>query len=254
MDNIHNVRLIVLNNQKEAAAAIRRIGADEGGVKQMAPKAVHRTLMVEGLKTKAAIILKQEMLSRGGEAAVHRGVVDNSIEESDVLLMGTIKQYQSLCVKLKMQPFGLAKLAQEIREAISSLESHPNGGLSCRGKILPLGQRTLVMGILNVTPDSFSDGGRYYKTDLAMDHARRMVSEGADIIDVGAESTRPTADTVTEVEEIRRLIPVLERLVTELDVPISVDTYKSAVAAKAMELGAHLLNDVWGLKVDPHLA
>ncbi|MHB1127644.1 MAG: dihydropteroate synthase [Bacillota bacterium] len=253
MNKGHNVRLVVLKDQNEAMAAMRRLGADAEGVKLMAPKSVLRTLMVEGLTPIAANILKQEMLSKGGEAAIHRGVVNNSVEKTEVLLMGTLKQYRYLCAKLKMQPFGLPKLSGEIKDVLSNLERYPGRDLSCRGKKLPLGQRTLVMGILNVTPDSFSDGGRFYYMDMALEQAHRMVSEGADIIDVGAESTRPTADPIPEEEEIRRMVPVLERLVAELDVPISVDTYKSSVAKKAMELGAHMLNDVWGLKMDPEI-
>jgi dihydropteroate synthase len=123
-----------------------------------------------------------------------------------------------------------------------------------RDKSLLLGERTLVMGILNVTPDSFSDGGQFDDPDRAFAHAMELEEAGADIIDIGAESTRPGAARVPEAEELRRLVPVLKRLKGKLSVPISVDTYKAAVAEKAFEHGADIINDVSGLTFDPDLA
>ncbi len=125
---------------------------------------------------------------------------------------------------------------------------------TCRNKTVYMGERTLIMGILNITPDSFSDGGRYNQLDKAVQHARDMVQQGADFIDVGGESTRPGAAEVDEDEEKKRVLPVVERLVQELDVPISVDTSKAGVAEAALKQGAHLINDVWGLQKDPELA
>ena len=120
---------------------------------------------------------------------------------------------------------------------------------------LELGKRTLVMGILNVTPDSFSDGGRYTEVDAAVEHAVRMVEAGADILDIGGESTRPGAQPVPADEEIRRVIPVIRAVREALPrVPISIDTYKAETARRALEAGAHILNDVWGLKADPEMA
>lgn len=126
--------------------------------------------------------------------------------------------------------------------------------LKCRGKTLEIGSKTLIMGILNVTPDSFSDGGRYNELDAAVEHAKIMVAEGADLIDVGGESTRPGSEYVSEEEELRRVIPIIEALQSEISIPISIDTYKAGVARKALEAGAHILNDVWGLKKDPLMA
>lgn len=118
----------------------------------------------------------------------------------------------------------------------------------------PLGERTLIMGVLNVTPDSFSDGGRYLDPDRAYARALQMEEEGADIIDVGAESTRPGSERISEAEEKRRLIPVLKRLRGKLAVPISVDTYKAGVAEHALKLGAEIINDPSGLTFDAQLA
>ncbi|MEY8390375.1 dihydropteroate synthase [Lachnospiraceae bacterium 45-W7] len=121
-------------------------------------------------------------------------------------------------------------------------------------RMFALKNRTYIMGILNVTPDSFSDGGRFNREDAALKHAEEMIEEGADIIDVGGESTRPGHQQITEEEEIYRVAPVIEKLHQRFDIPISVDTYKSEVAKAAVQAGAVLVNDIWGLKYDPKLA
>lgn len=248
------VRAINVENQRRAKKEIRFIGADEGGIRWMAPKAVHRVIKIENVKLPAAIIIKEEMLGKGGDAALNRAAGNLKAETTDVLLMGTVKQYNELITKLKMQPFGLPKVAEKLYLTLLGLEDARQPGLNCRGYHLPLGERTLVMGILNITPDSFSDGGRFFDYDVAVKHARKMVELGADIIDIGGESTRPTADPVSLEEELRRVLPVLKRLVAEIDVPVSVDTYKAEVARQALEAGAHIINDVWGLMADPDMA
>ncbi|MGH9659061.1 MAG: dihydropteroate synthase, partial [Bryobacteraceae bacterium] len=123
-----------------------------------------------------------------------------------------------------------------------------------RTREVNLGARTLLLGVLNVTPDSFSDGGKYLDPDRAYARALAMEDEGADIIDVGAESTRPGAKRISAAEEMRRLVPVLKRLAGALRVPLSVDTYKAEVAERAIELGAEIINDPSGLTFDPQLA
>ena len=112
---------------------------------------------------------------------------------------------------------------------------------------------TYVMGILNVTPDSFSDGGKFCRMDQALYHAQEMVDEGADILDVGGESTRPGHVRISDQEEIERVIPVIEALRKRFDIPLSLDTYKSAVAREGLAAGADLINDIWGLAKDPAL-
>lgn len=115
---------------------------------------------------------------------------------------------------------------------------------------LPLGRRTLVMGILNMTPDSFSDGGKYNTLDRALMQAEKLKIDGVDIIDVGGESTRPGASYVSVEEELERVIPIIEQLSTRIDLPVSIDTYKAKVAEEAIQAGAHIINDVWGAKRD----
>src|SRR3954451_3733695 len=122
-----------------------------------------------------------------------------------------------------------------------------------RGHSLELGARTLIVGILNVTPDSFSDGGQYSDPDAAAAGALELQEQGADVIDIGAESTRPGSERLGEEQELHRLVPVLKRLKGKLDIPISVDTYKPGVAERALEHGAHIINDVSGLTWYPEL-
>ena len=117
-----------------------------------------------------------------------------------------------------------------------------------------LGKRTYIMGILNVTPDSFSDGGKFNNIEMAIAHAKEMVAEGVDIIDIGGESTRPNHTVVGEEEEIKRVVPIIAALSKEIDIPISIDTYKGRVAECAIAAGAALINDVWGFKKDPYMA
>jgi len=121
-------------------------------------------------------------------------------------------------------------------------------------KTFDLDKRTLIMGILNVTPDSFSDGGKHFSTDDAVKHALLMEKEGADIIDIGGESTQPSAKTISLDEEMNRTIPVIEHLIEEISIPVSIDTYKSDVARRALDLGVGMVNDISALKTDRNLA
>ena len=118
----------------------------------------------------------------------------------------------------------------------------------------PLGEKSYVMGILNVTPDSFSDGGKFDQIDAALKHAEEMIRDGADVIDIGGESTRPGYTKISDEEETDRVVPVIEAVKKEFGIPISVDTYKSGVAEAAAQAGADLINDIWGLKYDPHMS
>jgi dihydropteroate synthase len=134
------------------------------------------------------------------------------------------------------------------------LAKPPARTLRARDRSIPLGPLPVIMGILNVTPDSFSDGGAYGSIEESVAAARRMTAEGAAIVDIGGESTRPGHDPVDAATEIRRVIPVIESLAAISEVPISIDTYKAEVARKGVEAGAHIVNDVWGLSRDPGMA
>ena len=126
--------------------------------------------------------------------------------------------------------------------------------IECGPYTLDFNQKTMVMGILNVNPDSFSDGGKYNKIETALKRAIQMVEGGADIIDIGGESTRPGYTEISAEEELDRVIPIIERLTREVDVPLSIDTYKGEVARQSLQAGAHIINDIWGAKRDPEMA
>jgi dihydropteroate synthase len=252
-----NVRVLEINNLKQAEIELSKINCDKSGIQIMMNKAVFRIVKLEGISAKDANLLKQTFLAKGGEAAVGRGTADLSVAYTDVLLCATFKQYQMAIAQLKMQPWGLPTIAQAIEKVLISSENFParsyyweNHSLS----IIP--RRTLVMGILNVTPDSFSDGGQYNKMDKALYHVEEMIQSGADIIDIGAESTRPYygAEKISAQEEIERLGPLLEKVLSISTVPVSVDTYKSSVALESLRLGAHMINDIWGLQFDDNMA
>jgi dihydropteroate synthase len=212
------------------------------GVHRMRAKGVHRTLHVR-VQPRQAEYLKQELLSLGGECAT--SAVTDREELRDAVLMGTLAQFKRLVGKLEGQPYGLERLGEEIRRSLGIQYRPERAGYPWDG------DRTAVMGILNVTPDSFHDGGEYNTTDLARERAERMVEAGVDILDVGGESTRPGAEVVPVEEEIARVVPVVEAI-ADLDALVSVDTRKAAVAAAALDAGADILNDVSGLE-DPEM-
>ena len=248
-----HARVITIDTAEVARRAMNEIGCDPGGTAIMQNKALFRVIKVEGLVTKAANILKQTMLAKGGEAAVRRGTVDLSAENTDVLLCGTLRQYQQAIAQLKVQPWGLKQLSAELHNVLNAAGGRLLRTWSWGDKQLVIEpNKTVVMGILNVTPDSFSDGGKFNSVDTALCHLEEMLEAGADIIDIGAESTRPYggAEKVSAEEEKRRLLPILEEVLKRTTVPISIDTYKAEVADMALEAGAHIINDVWGLQYD----
>jgi dihydropteroate synthase len=246
------IRCLHITNAYEAIHQIREVGVDPTGVKLMEGKTLHFNLKMEEIDPRIANILKQEMLSLGGDVAVDRRGLDCSAKQTGALLMGTQKHFEKLILKLEQYP-DLGALRQSIKEAIKNI-SRTHYSLRCRKQKLALGKRTLLMGVLNVTPDSFSDGGAFFDKEKAISRGLGMVEEGADIIDIGGESTRPGSKPVELEEELRRVIPVIESLEKEVDVPISIDTYKSAVAQRAVEAGAQIINDISGLHFDPNLA
>jgi len=244
-------RLLRVENEADARREILAVGADPAGAERMAAKMVRHAVKLTAIPCRAANILKQEMLALGGDAAVSRGTVACSIPVTDVILIGSLKTLRLLIDRLAYQPFGLADVGRDLATLMAKLDK-PTVALSGRTCRLPL-DRPLIMGILNVTPDSFSDGGSYDSPEKALDRARAMIEEGVDIIDVGGESTRPGAPSVSAEEEMDRVLPVIDRLTREFAVPLSVDTTKSDVARDAVRLGAEFVNDISGLQFDPAL-
>jgi dihydropteroate synthase len=256
--------LKLLDTLEDVNGEFEKIGVYREGAKIMAHKFLFRVIKLSSVDTRAANILKQEMLSLGAEAAVSKGTVDFSAKTTDVLLSGTLKHYTLLIEKLKVQPFGLKQVSEEISAVLDmsgtqSISEHfqkaslfdtlsPSLNEMKCGKYSLDFKKQLIMGILNLTPDSFSDGGKFIPIDSAVEHAKKMVKDGADIIDIGGESSRPNAEPVSEEEELKRVLPVLERLAKEVSVPISIDTYKPRVADECIKRGACIINDISGLR------
>jgi len=217
------------------------------------------TITLKGLNAGQASALSQILPSSNIGAALHPAPISFQREQSadtvahEIMVTGTPNQMRRLCRLLaedqRIPPGLTGKIDSLLDNYLRS-----DYKINCRGKDLDLSRRTHIMGILNVTPDSFSDGGRHTDAARALTHAREMAAAGADIIDIGGESTRPGAAPVAEEEELRRIIPLIERLSAELAVPISVDTYKSSVAKKAIEAGAGIVNDISGLRFSPDMA
>jgi len=226
----------------EAKATIEAAHVTDAGAWRMRGKAVHRVLRTR-VQPRQAQYLKEELLSLGGECAVS-GLNDQDEERVDVVMMGTMAQFKRLADKLDGQPYGLSTFSDELRAALDIQQPPVETDY-------PWSDGTAVMGILNITPDSFHDGGEYNAVDDAVARAERMVEDGADILDIGGESTRPGADPVPAAEERDRVVPVIEAL-ADVDVAISVDTRKAEVARAALDAGADILNDVSGLE-DPEM-
>jgi len=250
----------VISAADEIADEMRRIGVEPGGVARMTPKAQHYVLKLHGVRTPLAHILKESFLSAGGDAAVSRDVITARTAHTDVILTGTRKQYSAVADALNAQKFDGPSLGAEMQAAIDNFESRPlplppdlQAAPRVRALFDQMAGATLVMGILNVTPDSFSDGGLYVDPAAAAAHALEMISEGANIIDVGGESSRPGAEPVAEQDETARVAPVIERIRAQSDVCISIDTYKHAVARLALDAGADIINDISGMSFDPEI-
>ncbi|MFW5937952.1 MAG: dihydropteroate synthase [Halanaeroarchaeum sp.] len=212
------------------------------GVWRMRGKGSHRVVTTRVQKRQAQY-LKEEMLSLGGECAIS-GLNDQPAAYLDVVLMGTMSQFNRLVEKLDGQPYGLSVLSADLRETLGIRTTDATTDY-------PWEDGTAVMGVLNVTPDSFHDGGEYDTVDAAVERAREMVDKGVDIIDVGGESTRPGAEPVSTAVERERVVPVIEAI-ADLDALVSVDTRTAAVGRAALEAGADILNDVTGLD-DPEM-
>lgn len=248
-----NLRLLELKDITEISDELRALKVHPGGIGIMAPKALLRVIKVKGLDSAALNILKQDMLSIGGDCAVSWDASIKRTKNAEGIIIGTAAQVDQLCEKLEIQPLGLSELGKDLRLLENNLAKRDFVLIAGRYK-LNLGARAHIMGILNVTPDSFSDGGLYTDREEAVRRAVEMESQGADIIDVGGESTRPGARAVSEKEECERVIPLIKVLAKKIKAPISIDTSKFSVARKALDCGAVIVNDISGLKREPNIA
>ena len=210
---------------------ITSVGFDESYAKFAQNKHIFLSIKIFDVSPQQANIIKQTALSSGCDCAVHKGVINCSIERSDCLLSGTLSQLETIAKKLYSQQFSLQNLAQNILEHIQQEKEYK--------------KRSKIMGILNITPNSFSDGGEFLEIDKAMNHAIDMIEHGAEIIDIGAQSTKPNADLVDVVYEIEHVAPIVTALKTAYPhIELSVDTMSVACAKSALESGADIINDV----------
>jgi dihydropteroate synthase len=247
------MRYLHITSIAEATDQLKRVGVDLYGVAAMVPKMRNVNVMLEGIECKVANILKQEMLSVGGDVAVARGTIDCSIDRSDAIIMGTLKQIKRFAEKISVQPFGLKKISENLTEFLRNMEKE-YFELKTPCRTITLGDRTHIMGIINVTPDSFSDGGRFKQLKDAVSHGIKLEEEGADLLDIGGESSRPGSEPVTLEEELARVIPLVKELKKHVTVPLSIDTTKAEVARRCIDEGTEIVNDISSLRLDPQMA
>lgn len=211
---------------------LRKIGVDERAFPIFRDKAKLLLLKIYDIDSRAATVLKQEFLSSGGDAAVHRDVIKFEKPTTSVLLIGNMRTYNEVLRKLEYQPFfGLDSIRDELKEAILTLKEED------------IYKTPKIMGILNVSPDSFYSGSRLLDESSVLNRIEEMIKDGADILDIGGESTRPGSLPLSVDEELNRVIPVISSVRERFkDIPISVDTYKVKVAKEAIEAGATILN------------
>ena len=224
---------------------LSKVGFDSCYVNRAADKYRYKTIKIFDLTPAQANIIKQTALALGTDCGVHREVITGGIDSSNVILGGSISELRKISERLKFQPFSLKNLGEKIEHLIKSKHS----------------SKTKLTGILNLTPDSFSDGGKYWDggkyitPEDSFRHLVEMIEDGADLIDIGAESTRPFSQPVEPDEQIRRLKPVLELVKKEnITTPISIDTRSSEVARFVLDYGVKIINDVSGFDYDSKMA
>lgn len=224
----------IINTDLEKELEI--IGFDKSYRHKAIDKFRYKTLKIYGLSVAQANILKQTALTVGADCGTNRNVITGNIETSDVILGGSFSQLEKISQKLTHQPFSLGILGEEIKSLLKEKTT-----------------QTKIMGILNITDNSFSDGGEFNTTELACEHFKQLIEDGADIIDIGAESTKPLAPSVSAETQLEKIMPVLE-YAKDFNIPISIDTRSSIVAEKCLEYGVDIINDVSGLKYDKDMA
>ena len=247
----YKIRQLFLKDKSEAEKEFARIKATSHGIRIMSEKLFNLILKIKEVDNKAANIIKQEMLSRNGEAVISRESIYLGNGKSDIIIFGTEKNIRSLAEKIKSQPFGLKSLSSEIKSFLDRKDDYEiKTDLKIAGKVFHENEKPLIMGILNLTPDSFYDGGKYLSPDDAYRKASEMISEGVSIIDVGGMSTRPGSEEIDIEEEIKRTNPIIKNIKKNNDLLVSIDTYRSRVAEKAIDAGADIINDISGLMLD----
>jgi dihydropteroate synthase len=236
-------RLLLPADEAEAREEFRRFGVDPGP--EAAAFACNRLVRITDASPATIRRLRKEVRGLGGRTTM---AGDGS---AGLFLVGSTATLRGLCRRLPTLSGDWAGISAQLTDLLDNLETSPPylAGRTCRISL----DRPRIMGVVNVTPDSFSDGGRYFTPDSAVRRGRDLAAEGADLLDIGGESTRPGAAPVSAQEEIDRVVPVIEALRREIDLPLSVDTTKAAVARAAISAGAEFINDISGLRLDPEM-
>ncbi|NOY09939.1 MAG: dihydropteroate synthase [Spirochaetes bacterium] len=247
---LYNVRFIEMKNEYDINDQLNSIGVDPENVGNLIDKFRFYSMKVENVDTRGANLVEQCINQLGGVVAMNSEAKAFTVRFTDLLLSGSRHMFSLLVIRLKKEPFGLDELAGEIKKCIES----DNGVMMWNGRVLDFHKKTYVMGILNSTPDSFFDESRIASVHEAVERAEKMIKAGVDIIDIGGESSRPGSDSVSEEEEIRRVIPVVQAIREKSDIIISVDTRKKNVAERALDSGADIINDISGLQNNMEMA
>lgn len=219
---------------------INAIGFDKSYSHKAKEKFEYKNIKIYSLTPAMANILKQTALSVGCDCATHREVITGKIENSNCILGGSVSQIKKIAEKLKFQPFGLKELGKKLENSCPPLAGGPKSMISRR--------RTKLVGILNLTTNSFSDGGMYNDFEKAKEHLLELISGGADIIDIGAESTKPYSSPVSPKEQLEKLLPIID--FAKNKTTISIDTRSAIVAEECINAGANIINDVSGFDYD----
>lgn len=219
---------------------INAIGFDKSYSHKAKEKFEYKNIKIYSLTPAMANILKQTALSVGCDCATHREVITGKIENSNCILGGSVSQIKKIAEKLKFQPFGLKELGKKLENSCPPFAGEPKSMISRR--------RTKLVGILNLTTNSFSDGGMYNDFEKAKEHLLELISDGADIIDIGAESTKPYSSPVSPKEQLEKLLPIID--FAKHKTTISIDTRSAIVAEECINAGANIINDVSGFDYD----
>jgi dihydropteroate synthase len=228
----------------EVIAELAARGSDHAVVEMVVARGLSRAMLVGPLALEQAQALRQAAKEAGALAVLAKPAGRSDPTRADVIVMGGMEQLAATAAKVGGQ------VGARMEAARTGFVAPRQRVLRCRGREIALGEKTLVIGIVNVTPDSFSGDGLGSDAEAAIAQGKRMVEEGADLLDIGGESTRPGSEPVSEDDELGRVLPVIERLATEVRVPLSIDTYKSAVARAGLAAGASIVNDISGLHHD----
>lgn len=247
------VRVIEISNLEQSLKELLKIGIGYNSSLKMSEYYDFKVVKISYIDVREINIIRAEALKNGMSAVVSDEILLLNAAKGELLLGGTAFQYEMLIRALGNSLLNCSEIALKIKKIVYNY-GIDNFEREIKGKIFNFGEKSFVMGILNITEDSFSDGGKYINADKAIERALKMVEDGADILDIGAESTRPGAIPVSEEEELERIVPIVEKLSKLVKVPISIDTYKSEVAKYSLRAGADIINDITGLKGESTMA